>query len=226
MTDGSDAGSSRERELKLGVPDEAAFRALLDAAGGRRDGPVLQVNHFFDTADQTLRARRIGLRIRREGGRFTLTVKGPTGLAPASALKDRVELERSLAPERARAALEGALPALSLLEGLDVGEGEGALLVGAAREACADAPLGEIGAFSNARTFVHTELDGLPVVLEFDRTEFSEGEVRFEIELELAPGDPTGRLTAALESLFESVGIAPAPTTSKLTRFLEVLDRR
>jgi hypothetical protein len=53
-----------ETELKLGLPDERAWRWIHDQLG---PGPVVeQVNDFFDDPAAPLRAARIGIRLRRE----------------------------------------------------------------------------------------------------------------------------------------------------------------
>ena len=67
----------RELEFKFRVEGPAAFEALARAAGSRPSPPALQSNHFFDTADRALSLQRYTLRLREEGGRFTLTAKGP-----------------------------------------------------------------------------------------------------------------------------------------------------
>src|SRR6185295_12314113 len=66
-----------EREFKLRIPSAAAERELLARLGGTRAAPARQVNHFFDTAERTLRRARIALRLREEQGVFTLALKGP-----------------------------------------------------------------------------------------------------------------------------------------------------
>lgn len=218
------AAESRERELKLGVPDREAFDALIGAAEGRRDAPARQVNHFFDTAANTLRDRRIGFRVREEGECFFLTLKGPSDRAVGGMLSDRVELESELAPEAARAVLAGQGPAQELVGVLEADCPESRALLKAVREACAEAPLVEIGSFENERTRVRTTLAGEDVVLEFDRTCYPAGELRYEVEVELAPEQSADLLARELESLFAAAGVRSVPTTSKLKRFLEILD--
>jgi len=103
-----------ESELKLGLPDERAWRWIRARLGPGRI--VEQTNHFFDAPTGSLRAARIGVRVRSESvmmrsGRpaesWTLTLKADAPLAspsdadtrhasrrgPASFLSRRVELE-------------------------------------------------------------------------------------------------------------------------------------
>lgn len=215
-----------ERELKIGVSSAGDLEALIRAAGGRRAAPALQINHFFDTPDGVLRQDAIGFRIREEGGRHILTVKGPTETDSAGLLSERVELEYTVASERAVAAIEGRLPVLALLEG--VGERSAGEMQLARRvlQVCTAMPPVHIGSFSNERTRVETELAGTPVVLEFDRTQFSEEEHRFEVELEMGPDQAAEPLAEALRALFERAGASPVATSSKLARFLQILADR
>jgi inorganic triphosphatase YgiF len=219
------AEAGRERELKLGVPDREALEALIEAAGGQRALPVLQINHFFDTADGALASHSIGLRIRLEGDLHILTVKGPTEHATDGFLSDRVELELSVAGDRALAAIDEKLPVTALLENLGERTDDELRLADSVRRICAETPARHIGAFRNERTRVASELAGAPVVLEFDRTHFSDAEEHFEVELELSSGQAAEPVAEALQRLFERAGIQPIPTQSKLARFLEIKSR-
>jgi hypothetical protein len=49
--------------------------------------------------------------------------------------------------------------------------------------------------------------------------------VRFEVELELEGDQSAEPFARALDDLFAAAGVEPIPTTSKLARFLETLDR-
>ncbi len=225
--------SHQEREFKLGIPDEVSFDRLLAVAGGQREEPVEQVNHFFDTAKEGLRTRSIGLRIRREAGRFILTLKGPASTETGTALlSERCELESEFPAVEAEATLAGeksALDLLSYLEALPGSDSTTEALLAGVREAAADSPLAWIGAFSNQRTRVRTSLElesgRLPVTLEFDCTYFAEDDVRREVELEIGGGVSIEAVEAALCAFFEREGVMPAPTTSKLAYFSERLRR-
>jgi inorganic triphosphatase YgiF len=220
------SGEVLERELKIGIQDAAAFDALMKVAGGQRDDPLRQLNHFFDTASGALRSRKIGFRIREEGQDWILTIKGPTKPNPTSHLAERVELESNLEPALARAVIEAGRPAVELLDQLDLSAPEARDLSSEVRVLCAAEPLNEIGSFENVRTRVRTRLAGIEIVLELDRTRFTADDIRFEVELELQPGQPEEGLTEALLGLFARAGIEPQPTAGKLTTFQEILDSR
>lgn len=230
----------QETEWKLGIPDEATFEALVREAGGRCEPPALQENVFFDTPQGALRRRHIGLRLRREGDAVTLTAKGPAAAsARHAALAERAEIEAPVDPERAGRVLERGEPLEPLLDLFEPAAGEDVpaarALLATLREAIAGSRLQRLGSFRNERVRVSTALrapeGGAPreVVLEFDRTDFGAGVVEREVELEVdEAGDPgaADALGRALHALFERVGARPTPTTSKLVRFQQVLDRR
>jgi len=231
------AGRGQETEWKLGIPDEPTFEALMREAGGRREPPALQENVFFDTPDGSLRRRHIGLRLRREGDAVTLTAKGPAAASGRhAALAERAEIEAPVDPERAARVLERGEPLEPLLELLEPAAGTGApaarALLEALREATAGSRLHRLGSFRNERVRVSTALrppgGGPPreVVLEFDCTDFGAGVVEREVELEVDEPGAADALGRALHALFERVGARPTPTTSKLVRFQQVLDRR
>jgi adenylate cyclase, class 2 len=89
------AGSApTETELKIPVPDLDAVRARLEAAGGVRQGGVEQErNLLFDTPERSLTAAGHALRLRRSGGRFLLTHKGPVSYRGQVKQRDELELE-------------------------------------------------------------------------------------------------------------------------------------
>ncbi len=98
-----------EIEAKIKVPDLAAVRRKLQAAGATRTGKELETNNFFDTPDRSLQSSDKGLRIRvavDETGKShcTVTMKGPLQKAQ---FKTREETEFSAdRPEAVRKMLE------------------------------------------------------------------------------------------------------------------------
>jgi adenylate cyclase class 2 len=87
---------SVEIEAKMKVPDLAAVRDRVTAAGGRLVGDYLERNTFFDTEDRSLLAADEGLRVRSSKDRTTgvttatMTHKGPR---QHGQLKSREETE-------------------------------------------------------------------------------------------------------------------------------------
>lgn len=217
-----------ERELKLLVPDPAAFVALAAVLGCEPDPAVLQQNHFFDTPAHDLRRARCALRLRVEPGRATLTAKGAALPSGAAALAVRPELELALAPDEAAALLAGERSPLAFLarHGGPLAQRVVALTGGA--------PLVPVGAFANRRARLGPVRlpdpgggsgpgPGAAVVLELDATEFPGGRVDHEVELEL-PG-PCPETLAALRRAFDLAGLPWRPATSKARRFFEALEQ-
>jgi len=87
-----------EIEIKLALPDAAAGRRLLRAAGFRiTKRRVFEANTLFDTALGALSATGRLLRVREAGPRGILTYKGA---AVAGKYKDREELEVEVSDPR------------------------------------------------------------------------------------------------------------------------------
>jgi adenylate cyclase class 2 len=88
----------REIEIKLALPDAAAGRRLLRAAGFRvSKRRVFEANTLFDTARGALRRKGCLLRVRETGRQGVLTYKGT---AVAGKYKDREELEVEVSDPR------------------------------------------------------------------------------------------------------------------------------
>lgn len=224
-----------EREFKLRIPDEQAWCALLARLGGAAREPVLQVNHFFDTAGGALRRARIALRLREESGAATLTLKGPARgahaheeLAGGGVLAERPEEELTLTAEAAHAVLAGERCPLEHLGASALGA---SALVLRARAAAAGAPARRLGAFENERLRVGPlafppGAPGPGLVFELDRTHFPGGIVERELELELPAHARAADVQRGLEALFSGVGLALESVPSKAARFFRALDSR
>lgn len=89
-----------ESELKLEL-DPAAYEALM-ALRGPGDGPVEQLNTFYDSAARDLGRQRWALRLRREPRRAWLTVKG-AALRREGGYFVRPESEEEIDPAEANA---------------------------------------------------------------------------------------------------------------------------
>ena len=235
-----------ELEIKLGLPDEAAWRALRDEL--RSPTVAHQENHFFDTDDRALDRARIGVRLRVTGDTIRLTVKteddaaaaraGASGDAPAvdASLTRRVELEATVGRERFERAMRHSLdlgpwlaqwrrephggdpPVRALLDRLEALE-----------------PLRTFGRFVNERTtgrlpLRHGAHHGAPVdevAVELDRTTFPGDHVEYELEIELdatTPRDEALAIERAVRARLAALGITPRAARSKLARFRARLD--
>ena len=209
-----------ESELKLLLPDAAAFERVRDALGDA--SVVSQKNHFFDRADGALRDARIGVRLRVEsesadsgpagtqedplGARGilrTLTLKSDGEVASGGALAHRIELECEIDA----ASFDGALT-----RGLDLTPHLARFRAESSRADEGGAPealvrfldrleslcRGEIlvlrAAFSNRRALQRVSLPdpagAIEVELALDRTTLPGGRVDHEIEVELDAPSP------------------------------------
>jgi len=97
----------REIEIKLALPDAAAGRRLLRAAGFRiSKRRVFEANTLFDTARGALRRKGCLLRVREEGRLGILTYKGAQAIGK---YKDREELEVQVSDPRRLSAILASL---------------------------------------------------------------------------------------------------------------------
>lgn len=245
-----------ETELKLLLPDEAAWERVRAALGPGR--VVRQVNHFFDRADGALRAARIGIRLRAEDEDRFLTLKGDalpsgadrasgdartgSGRRPDEALSRRIELETGLPDEAFELAIRDGLdlgPWLARFRGEAGAEPLPPALAGflaLLESTCRDQRLRRYAGFCNLRLIeglaLHDEQGLIPVEVALDRTELPGDRIDHEIEVELAgnPGDPdelADRTARALYRWLSDRGVGTVvPAPSKLARLHEALARR
>ena len=213
-----------EREFKLRIASEQQLHALIRHLGGASAPPVLQVNHFFDTAERALHAEHFSLRLRAESGVFTLTLKGPQQPGPGS-LAVRPEEELEVPAAEAGRILDGTRSALQLLR---TARAETALH----RRASAmvgTKPLRRLGSFQNERLRLGPlrfppDSAGPELIFELDRTHLPDGTIARELELELPAGVAPAPVAAALERLLSDLGIPLESAPSKAALFFRILD--
>lgn len=201
-----------ERELKLALEEEG-FRRLR-AAAVEVGEEVLQVNTFLDTPEGLLRSCRHALRVRDEGGRCLLTVKGPKTMAGNLAVRREEECE--LPGEVAERMLAGvavaelpALPPLRHLRAVCGARWEGAVLR-------------PVVSFRNTRLPVVFGAGGVRLEAVLDRTEYADGAVFFELEAEFEDEEGYRRAEPAFRELFAGLGVPWVPSErSKFGRALE-----
>ena len=93
-----------ETEAKIRVADLKPLRARLAQLGARPQGEQLEVNIYFDTAEERLSKADKALRLRCIGQKSVLTYKGPQG---QSRYKQRQEIQTTVDdPQATRALLE------------------------------------------------------------------------------------------------------------------------
>ena len=237
--------SWHEIELKLALPDEDAWHWVRERLLEPRT--ALQSNHFFDSSDGSLRAARIGVRLRREPEGFLLTVKSDGLSETEGSLSRRIELEAPLSAEKfASALIDGLLLTPWICEWrerLDLASGEVSELRAFLSRLTALAPerLQLLGGFENERTTGEVQLNlprgPLSIEVELDRTHFPGGRTDFELEVEFPAADssPSAPKEEEREALprevhralvlwLEGGDIHPFEASSKLARFQAILE--
>lgn len=198
MADGTGGDCPVERELKLDLGSEGAFRRLLEALEWRGH-PVMQVNTFFDTREADLRRNRFALRIRRENGGYLLTLKGRR--RDCGELVERLEVECRMEEADARAALSGIRPLAAMdyppLRHL-AREFRGPPLRFDLRPICT---------FTNERHPVTIEGGAGALLLEIDRTAFGKNRVDFELEAEFPDSERYPEQRKFLRNLFRDLSL-------------------
>ncbi|MBN2359606.1 MAG: CYTH domain-containing protein [Deltaproteobacteria bacterium] len=205
-------GAGTETEIKLQLDDESAWQRLCQALGPPAS-EVVQRNHFFDTPDGELARLKLALRVRDEGDRAWVTVKGPKQRC-GDAVR-RFEDEAAVEVEAWRAIARGE-------RGLDrLAAAPLAALVGRV----ALERLVEVVRFENLRRSYPLAVAGRDLVLEIDRTVFADGAVDCEIEVEIDDAGDAELVTAvttAVRDLLERVGLRyRIQPRGKLTRALQ-----
>ena len=189
------ANVATEVELKLLLPDEAAFaatRARLDALATAHVAE--QTNYYLDTVSGNLRAMQVMLRVRVANGRAVATCKVRAKLE--GGVMRATEWEREV--PRPFAARWLVAPQSRC----DAGELGAAVVLCAPRETGGlleaplplHAPLHVVGALANTRRTYRVPLRALGtepgtdevVTLELDHSRYSVGQDRFELEFEHA----------------------------------------
>ncbi|MCR9094932.1 MAG: CYTH domain-containing protein [bacterium] len=225
-------GSGFETEIKLGLPDEAAWRWVRDRLASVR--VVEQTNHFFDRNDRALGRARIGVRLREAEHRLRLTVKGEADSHPDAMITRRIELEHDREPADLATALDQGLRLqneIGLWRADARGDAERLAFLDRLEAAIGEEPLRTIGSFRNERSIGQLgradEIGTLEIEVELDRTAFPGGRVDFELEVERS-SEAEGHLErtrASLERWLEHEGgIHPFARESKLARFEAILE--
>jgi len=226
----SQAGIATEIEVKLLLPDEAAFaatRARLDALAA----PTLaeQTNYYLDTVRGDLRKAQAMFRVRVADGRAIATCKVRAKLQ--GGVMRATEWERDL-PAAATARWLIAPQSRCDPEALGAG---GVLCTPGDGGGLLDEPLAPhtqlhvVGALANTRRTYRLlpgnlgviEAPDEVVVLELDHSRYSVGEDRFELECEHARAT---QLVPLLQAFLTSIGVHAEPADeSKYAQLLRSL---
>jgi uncharacterized protein YjbK len=222
---------TKEIEFKFAVRDDSAFAALVAYLGlptGVLDEAVLQTNHFFDTAQSSLRKNSLAIRLREQSGAFYLTIKGgKSSHDKAGVLSSRIEEERVLYAETAHAMLDGTASVHTVIARCF--RDHSSQLVDAIREITGDHVLAYVGKFENRRITlppVKLQTGGATRQVEFelDSIAFPGQAPQYEIEVEVPSTEEAGLIHDALVALLSSAGIQWSAAESKARRFFAIVE--
>ena len=224
---------SREIEFKFAVGDRRAFSKLaahLDLPDNVLDTGITQTNHFFDSNGLCLYRNHFAIRLREQGSRNLLTIKGEQQSTSNGhrVLSDRVEEEVELRHETAQALLQGSITPYQAIE-QSFGDKSPALLQ-LISSACDRKDLLHIGKFKNVRIHLPSvKLDlgatDIDVEFELDTSSFPDGSVDHELEVEITDTSDLAGIQTALIEMLQQAGIIWHSAPSKAKRFFSALQQ-
>ena len=203
------ATSGKEIEIKL---DLGSFTNYLKLLGflGQPEREEHQRNVFFDTAERSLGKKGWALRVRVENDCGRITLKGAKTHQSGAAVRDEIEAEISRTLACQIAGLEADLMAL---------EHEPVVK---ARELIGKKAVKPVVQFQNLRMKKAMRLEDYEYTFEVDKTEFPDGSVDYELELELPDVSRIEWVNTRLQRIMSSLNIPFEPQPeSKLARALK-----
>lgn len=165
--------TEKEMEIKLDLVNEQFFNRLLDYL---QDPEELrrQTNYFFDTENHDLACSGWALRFRTYGDRAIITAKGIVS-GNIDGLTVRPEIEELIEIEKLREALENGIDIKELPEKIS------RIFV----ETGIRGIVRKLLSFTTERHIFAYSFNNLQIEFELDRTEYSDGSVDYELEVEI-----------------------------------------
>jgi uncharacterized protein YjbK len=223
----------REIEFKFAVDDDQAFHRLvrhLQLPDTVLDQGVTQTNHFFDSPQLCLRNKHSVIRLREQGEKRILTVKGEktTRSSNHAVLTDRIEQEAEVSIDAATALLQQRTTPQAVIAQYFADRASDILQ--AIDSACHGQTLVHIGQFENVR--IHLPETGLDiggasemVEFELDTSTYPDGRIDRELEIEISEHANADAIETALTGLLAQAGIEWHSAPSKAVRFFGALKR-
>jgi len=198
-----------EIEIKLDLANQDNYRRLIDNLGICQN-EFHQENIFIDTIDKDFKSAEKTVRIRRENDTVTLTIKGKS-VSRQNGLAIRPEINIKTDISIYNAAQNNTLSVTNLPRDIlnQFGELE------------SKKPLVIIVAFENNRRQYSFDTEIGSLLLVVDATEYPDGSIEYELELELADKNDADLALKYLSNLLENLDIPVMPQNdSKFTRAL------
>ncbi len=223
--------ASTEIEFKFSVKDSSAFTKLVDYLDLPRsvlENPIDQINHFFDSPASCLHGHQLALRIRQEDGSNILTIKGDKQSVSDSSevLTERIEEESALSAETANALIAGSMPVEELVQ--QQFSSRAPQLVETILSACSGQRVQYLGKFRNQRiqlppvTLNAADYEA-SVEFELDTSYFPDGNIDYEIEVEISADSDSEKIGEGLIELLKNAGIDWGTAPSKAVRFFQAI---
>ena len=163
----------KEMEIKLDLVNKQFFNRLLKYLPEPKERRR-QTNYFFDTKNSDLARSGWALRLRNYDDTAIITAKGP-GSNQNKRLTVRPEIEESIGFEELKHALANGMDIKELPEKIfDVFEKNG--VRGIVRNTLS---------FTTFRHIIVYSLDDRQIEFEIDKTEYSDGSIDYELEIEI-----------------------------------------
>jgi uncharacterized protein YjbK len=176
---------SHEIEIKLDLGSFTNYLKLMGFLGHIED-EVHHVNGFFDTEDRELARQGWALRVRAENSRGLVTIKSIGSYAGIAAVRQEIEAQIGRAEAMAVINLQADVMDLPVLPVEYIKEQVGPVRVA------------RLVQFENVRQRKLFKIGDQNYMLEVDKTEFNDGSVDYELELELSD-------TARLETIEDNL---------------------
>ncbi|HOP05997.1 MAG TPA: CYTH domain-containing protein [candidate division Zixibacteria bacterium] len=200
---------NKEIEIKL---DLGAFTNYLKLLGflGQIDKEERQLNAFFDTEDRQLAKSGWALRARAENDRGLVTIKSIAVEEGDAFIRQEIEAEISRGEVLDILALQRDVMAMNVIP------------VQYLKEKVGELDVMILVKFENVRQRKSFKIGDYNYILEIDKTEFSDGSVDYELEVELTDTNRLETVVDSLRKIFESLGIPYLrQTESKFARALK-----
>ena len=198
----------REIEIKL---DLGSFTNYLKLIGflGKIEHEESQLNAFFDTEERHLAKAGWALRVRVESNRGLVTIKSISTEKGAAFIRQEVESQISRAEALEILNLRADVMSLAILPIEHIVSQVGEIA------------LSKLVQFENTRQKKLFKIGDYNYILEIDKTEFNDGSVDYELELELSDASRIDVVEDKLRKMFTSLNIPFEPQSeSKFARAL------